>query len=375
MDVCTGSITSPWRFQGRILESADGSTDLYDFSARSYDPGLGAFTSFDSVAGGAQNPLTLNRYLYANANPATLVDPTGHFAGDFDDERGLVGKKKASGNGNGGGGNGGGGNVPSAPGSEQPGSYTPGQSMPGSESDDMGVLQLIVDDGLVMFADGTPIDEEMTSLAGSMCQSLADQIACHAYTMAKCPACTDSDGIHATLGAASVAGPLGPLANALDAFVYAAEGDLGSAGLSALGAVPVAGDALDVARDASRALRTLSKADLLAANAAKGRKFEELLGFTKAREAIDVGKTAGGRILRRFPDNILKQEGVIQEAKNTARIAGRSMGQMQDYVRYAASKGWRVELYVPQGCDTLRLQNWAYNQDWGDVLHVIRVGP
>ena len=93
MDVCTGSITSPWRFQGRILESADGSTDLYDFSARSYDPGLGAFTSFDSVTGGAQNPLTLNRYLYANANPATLVDPDGHFAGDLNDERGLVDKR------------------------------------------------------------------------------------------------------------------------------------------------------------------------------------------------------------------------------------------------------------------------------------------
>jgi hypothetical protein len=30
------------------------------------------------VAGSAQNPLTLNRYLYANANPATLVDPDGH---------------------------------------------------------------------------------------------------------------------------------------------------------------------------------------------------------------------------------------------------------------------------------------------------------
>ena len=76
----SGSIASPWRYQGRILESAEGSADLYDFSARSYDPGLGAFTSFDSVTGSAQNPLTLNRYLYANANPATLVDPDGHFA-------------------------------------------------------------------------------------------------------------------------------------------------------------------------------------------------------------------------------------------------------------------------------------------------------
>jgi hypothetical protein len=32
------------------------------------------------VAGGVTNPLTLNRYLYANANPATLVDPEGHRA-------------------------------------------------------------------------------------------------------------------------------------------------------------------------------------------------------------------------------------------------------------------------------------------------------
>jgi RHS repeat-associated protein len=72
--------TNPWRFQGRILQNAAGQTDLYDFGARSYDPSLGAFTSFDSVAGSAQNPLTLNRYLYANANPASMVDPDGHLA-------------------------------------------------------------------------------------------------------------------------------------------------------------------------------------------------------------------------------------------------------------------------------------------------------
>ena len=76
-----GSLTVPWRFQGRMLESSSASpaTDLYDFGARSYDPSLGAFTSFDSVSGSAQNPLTLNRYLYANATPATLVDPSGHW--------------------------------------------------------------------------------------------------------------------------------------------------------------------------------------------------------------------------------------------------------------------------------------------------------
>jgi RHS repeat-associated protein len=77
-----GSVSLPWRCQGRILESAGSSTssDLYDFQARSYDPSLGAFRSFDSVAGSAQNPATLNRYLYANANPATMVDPDGRAA-------------------------------------------------------------------------------------------------------------------------------------------------------------------------------------------------------------------------------------------------------------------------------------------------------
>jgi RHS repeat-associated protein len=80
----SGSVSLPWRYQGRILESAGSSTssDLYDFAARSYDPSLGAFTSFDSVAGSAQNPATLNRYLYAGANPATLVDPDGHCVED-----------------------------------------------------------------------------------------------------------------------------------------------------------------------------------------------------------------------------------------------------------------------------------------------------
>jgi RHS repeat-associated protein len=80
-----GSVSLPWRYQGRMLESAGSSTssDLYDFAARSYDPSLGAFTSFDSMAGSAQNPATLNRYLYANANPATLVDPDGHCASGY----------------------------------------------------------------------------------------------------------------------------------------------------------------------------------------------------------------------------------------------------------------------------------------------------
>jgi hypothetical protein len=38
----TSALPTPWRYQGRILESAAGSPDLYDFGARSYNPTLGA---------------------------------------------------------------------------------------------------------------------------------------------------------------------------------------------------------------------------------------------------------------------------------------------------------------------------------------------
>jgi RHS repeat-associated protein len=81
----TGSPASvgdkPWRYQGRldISQTALG-TPLYDMSARMYSPGSGTFTSLDSVLGSAQNPLSMNRFLYALANPATLIDPTGHYA-------------------------------------------------------------------------------------------------------------------------------------------------------------------------------------------------------------------------------------------------------------------------------------------------------
>jgi hypothetical protein len=41
-------------------------------------PGSGTFSQLDTVMGSAQDPLSLNRFLYAHANPATLIDPTGH---------------------------------------------------------------------------------------------------------------------------------------------------------------------------------------------------------------------------------------------------------------------------------------------------------
>lgn len=49
-------------------------------SARFHPPGIGALTQLDWL-GLPQNPLSMNRFLCALANPATLIDPTGHAAG------------------------------------------------------------------------------------------------------------------------------------------------------------------------------------------------------------------------------------------------------------------------------------------------------
>jgi RHS repeat-associated protein len=73
-----GGFPSPWGFQGRLDLSADAANPLYEFSARFYAPALGAFTQLDSYPGEAASVLSLNRYLYAGANPWTLSDPTGH---------------------------------------------------------------------------------------------------------------------------------------------------------------------------------------------------------------------------------------------------------------------------------------------------------
>ena len=80
----TSALPTPWRYQGRLLESSGTDPALYDFGFRSYDPGLGTFTSLDDVAGQALNPATFNRFLYAEGNPETLTDPTGHCVTTFD---------------------------------------------------------------------------------------------------------------------------------------------------------------------------------------------------------------------------------------------------------------------------------------------------
>jgi RHS repeat-associated protein len=78
----SGSVgAANWRYQGRLDISPAGlSTPLYSAGARDYSPGLGTFISFDSTMGKAADPISMNRYLYAVANPATMIDPDGHCA-------------------------------------------------------------------------------------------------------------------------------------------------------------------------------------------------------------------------------------------------------------------------------------------------------
>jgi len=66
-----------FRYGGRLDISPSG-TALYDLSARFYAPGLGTFTQLDSYGGEVADPRSMNRFLYAHANPATFTDPTGH---------------------------------------------------------------------------------------------------------------------------------------------------------------------------------------------------------------------------------------------------------------------------------------------------------
>ena len=72
----TGSAPASLAFQSMPTDPATGLTDM---GARSYDPATGTFTSADTIAGSLQSPVTLNRYLYGDANPVTAYDPDGHW--------------------------------------------------------------------------------------------------------------------------------------------------------------------------------------------------------------------------------------------------------------------------------------------------------
>ncbi|MCU7862199.1 MAG: hypothetical protein KZQ86_20770, partial [Candidatus Thiodiazotropha sp. (ex Lucinoma kastoroae)] len=73
----TGSTENEYLFAG---EQFDSSLDQYYLRARYYDPSQGRFTQQDTWMGNNYDPITLHKYLYANADPGNMVDPSGNFS-------------------------------------------------------------------------------------------------------------------------------------------------------------------------------------------------------------------------------------------------------------------------------------------------------
>ena len=61
-------------------EQYDPNAGFYYLRARYYDPQTGRFTSMDPWEGAPADPMTLHKYLYANANPVMYADPSGLFS-------------------------------------------------------------------------------------------------------------------------------------------------------------------------------------------------------------------------------------------------------------------------------------------------------
>lgn len=70
----TGSSDNAYRYTG---EQYDSGLDQYYLRARYYDQGVGRFTQMDTWMGRSQDPITLHKYLYANADPVLGTDPSG----------------------------------------------------------------------------------------------------------------------------------------------------------------------------------------------------------------------------------------------------------------------------------------------------------
>ncbi len=72
----TGTTINDYLFAGEQFDRNLGQSYL---RARYYDPTIGRFTQMDTWMGNSSDPVTLHKYLYANANPVMFTDPTGNF--------------------------------------------------------------------------------------------------------------------------------------------------------------------------------------------------------------------------------------------------------------------------------------------------------
>ena len=72
----TGTTNDSYGFQGEEQDE----TGLIYLRARYMDPETGRFLSMDTYGGNLNNPITQNRYLFANSNPMRYRDPSGNFS-------------------------------------------------------------------------------------------------------------------------------------------------------------------------------------------------------------------------------------------------------------------------------------------------------
>ena len=77
-----GNSSNARTFTGHFF---DAETGMYYFGARYYDSRLGRFISQDPSMGDTDSPMSLHRYLYANANPMRYIDLDGYRSVSFYD--------------------------------------------------------------------------------------------------------------------------------------------------------------------------------------------------------------------------------------------------------------------------------------------------
>ena len=71
-----GQTGDSYGFQGEQQDA----TGLYYLRARYMNPATGSFTQMDTYGGSLSDPMSIHKYLFANANPVKYRDPSGHAA-------------------------------------------------------------------------------------------------------------------------------------------------------------------------------------------------------------------------------------------------------------------------------------------------------
>ena len=73
----TGSTPNDYLYTG---EQYDPNIGFYYLRARYMNPAVGRFVTMDAYQGSLYDPVSLHKYVYANANPITYADPGGKFS-------------------------------------------------------------------------------------------------------------------------------------------------------------------------------------------------------------------------------------------------------------------------------------------------------